>query len=198
MTFFLEESKKWAMCMKHAWNIWHGEQSIFSRAFLVPLSKWMFCGFQECQNEPINSLVFLRVVVASQAEVWCVTIILTCTSHATCPSWVCVCVLTIMVSYVAKPLFSILTFYYCDVFCVVFLWQQWNPTFESGSVCICRAGSLYSVPFMHRGHTHSKTTLLRWYTRYPKHTNPLKWWQLKEHLFQLLLSVSAEQVVVIM
>ena len=51
-------------CMKYmAWGAQH-----FSRA-LVPLSKWMFCGFQECQNEPINSLVFLRVPLKLRCDV---------------------------------------------------------------------------------------------------------------------------------
>ena len=145
------------------------------------------------ENEPINSLVFLRVV-ASREKVWCVTIILTCTSHATCPS--CrVCVKDNGFICCKATLLSILTFYYCDVFCVVFLWQQWNPTFESGCY-VCMQGSLYSVPFTKGPHTFKDNIAEMIYTIYPKHTNPLKWWQLKEHLF-LSSYLCVEQVVVI-
>ena len=169
-------------CMKYmAWGAEHFFKS------LGPSQQMDVLRFSRVsENEPINSLVFLRVV-ASQAEVWCVTIILTCTSHATCPS--CrVCVKDNgFICCKATTLLSILTFYYCDVFVLSFCGN--NEILHLNLVVyVCRA--LCTVfHSLTRGHTHSKTTLLRWYTRYPKHTNPLKWWQLKEHLFQSYLWV---------
>ena len=134
-------------CMKYmAWGAEH-----FQEPWSLS-SKWMFCGFQECQNEPINSLVFLRVVVASR-EVWCVTIILTCTSHATCPSCsVCVCVKDNGFICCKATLLPFSRFIIA-MFFVVFLWQQWNPTFESGVVCM-QSWALCTVFHSHTGATH--------------------------------------------